>query len=100
VTLTQVSPSYGHVGTQVVLYGSGFSAYDNTVHFGIGGTQHAVSQNGTSIYFTIPSYVSPCDVNQTYAICAQLAQQVTPGSYPIYVSNQNGVSQTVNFQVQ
>ena len=37
VTLNSLSPSSGQAGTQIVLFGSGFTAYDNVVHFGIGG---------------------------------------------------------------
>ncbi len=100
VTLSYLSPSYGHVGTQVVLHGSGFSTFDNTVHFGVGGMRNVPSQNGTTIYYTIPYSVSPCDVNTYITVCTQYIQQVTPGSYPIHVTNSQGTSQTLQFQVQ
>lgn len=98
VSLTSVSPSSARVGTQIVLLGSGFTS-DNTVHFGVGGTQHAYSGNGTAIYFTIPSYLSACDVAVSGTMCAMLAQQVTAGTYPVYVTNQNGSTQTIYFTV-
>lgn len=98
ITLTSVSPVSGRVGTQLALYGTGFDAYNNTVHFGNGGTMHVPSQNGV-IYFTVPSYLSPCDVISVGTVCAQYAQLVTLGSYPIYVSSPNGTSNTITFQV-
>ena len=98
VTLSSLSPTSGYPGAQVVLQGSGFTS-DNTVHFGVGGTQHLPSVNGTTIYYTIPSFLSPCDVIVGGTVCAQYIQQVTAGSYPISVSNSNGTTQTLNFQV-
>lgn len=97
VTLSYTAPTSGYVGTQVILQGNGFTPYDNTVHFGNGGTQHLLSQNGTQIYYTIPSYVSACDL-LGYS-CAGSAQQVTPGTYLVYVSNANGTTQTITFTV-
>jgi len=99
ITLTSISPSSGRVGTQVVLQGSGFTTYDNTVHFGIGGTQHLISQNGSQIYFTIPAYLSPCDVATSGTYCATYAQQVTPGQYQVYVQNALGQTSQQTFTV-
>jgi peptidoglycan hydrolase-like protein with peptidoglycan-binding domain len=99
-TLSYLSPASGSVGTQVILQGSGFSTLDNTIHFGAGGTQHVPSSGGTALYYTIPAYISPCDVIASGQVCAQYIQQVTPGSYPIYVTDSQGTSQTLTFQVQ
>jgi peptidoglycan hydrolase-like protein with peptidoglycan-binding domain len=99
VTLSSVTPNSGRVGTQVILQGNGFTTYDNTVHFGIGGTQHLISQNGTQIYFTIPAYLSPCDVATPSTYCAQYAQQVTPGTYQMYVTNSLGQTNQTTFTV-
>ncbi len=98
VTINSISPTQGSIGTQVAIYGSGFDAYNNTIHFGSGGTMHVPSQNGV-IYYTVPSYLSPCDVSSG-GICPMYAQQVTSGSYPIYVTSPNGTSNTLSFQVQ
>ena len=97
LTLSYITPTSGTVGTQVQLVGSGFTS-DNTVHFGVGGTMHVPSYNGTSIYYTIPSYISVCDVNPGTQCFA--AQQITPGSYQVYVTSSNGTTNTVQFQVQ
>lgn len=99
IALSSLAPTSGHVGTQITLTGTGFNTLDNTIHFGIGGTLHAPSFNsGTTIYYTVPSYVSPCDLIGPG--CAAPAQLVFAGSYPIYVTNTNGSSATLSFQVQ
>ena len=97
--LNYLSPVSGRVGTQVILQGSGFSLYDNTVHFGIGGQQHMPSYSGSTIYYTVPSYLTPCDTQPQGTMCAMLAQQVTPGTYPVYVTNSLGQTNTLSFTV-
>jgi peptidoglycan hydrolase-like protein with peptidoglycan-binding domain len=99
VTLSSLNPTYGHVGTQVIITGSGFNLYDNTVRFGVGGTQHVPSVNGTIICYTIPAFISACDTTTGY-YCTMVAQQVTPGLYPISVTNTQGTSNTLSFLVQ
>jgi len=96
--LNSLSPVQGQKGTLVVLNGSGFTATDNVVHFGIGGLRNVNSTNGTTIYYTIPQYVSPCDF-VVGSGCMAPAIQVTSGTYPIYVTNANGTTQTLNFAV-
>lgn len=98
--LNSISPTSARVGTQVVLYGSGFSQYGgNTVRFGNGGAMNISSSNGTTLYYTIPYYVSPCDINSGSA-CALYAQQITPGTYPVSVSNSFGQTNTLYFTVK
>lgn len=97
-TITSVSPSSARVGTQVVIYGSGFTPTGNTVRFGNGGMQNVTAQNGTMILYTIPYATSPCDVLGGY-MCAASAQLITPGTYPLFVTNGNGTSGTVYFTV-
>jgi hypothetical protein len=98
-TISSISQSQGPVGTQITITGSGFTS-SNVVHFGVGGSMSVPSyNNGTIIYYTIPSSVSACDIIQTFAVCTMMVQQVTAGSYPIYVSNANGQSGTVYFTV-
>ncbi|PIR83905.1 hypothetical protein COU18_00615 [Candidatus Kaiserbacteria bacterium CG10_big_fil_rev_8_21_14_0_10_51_14] len=100
VTLSSISPMSAHIGTQIMLIGSGFTPLENTVRFGIGGTQHVPSQNGTTIYYTIPSFVSPCDLVTPGSFCGQPVQQVMPGPIQVYVTNSNGTSNTILLQVQ
>ena len=100
LSLSYLSPTSGSVGTQITIQGSGFSQYGNIVHFSAGGAMNVQSfNNGTLLYFTVPQTLSPCSVT-TSGVCPQYAQQVTPGQYGIYVTNQNGQSSnTLSFQV-
>ncbi|MEK7133457.1 MAG: peptidoglycan-binding protein [Patescibacteria group bacterium] len=100
VALSSIAPMTAPVGSQFVLTGSGFTPLENTVHFGIGGTQHVPSQNGTTIYYTVPSFVSPCDLVTPGSFCSQNIQQVLPGPIQVYVTNGNGTTNTILFQVQ
>lgn len=100
LTITSVAPQSGPIGTQIVIQGSGFSAYDNTVHFGSGGLRHVPSINGTTIYYTVPQYLSPCDVNETNTFCPLYLQIVGPGSYPVSVGNGSATSNSLTFSVQ
>lgn len=97
--ITSVTPTQGPVGTTVTIQGYGFTD-SNVIHFGNGGKMSVPSfNNGTLMYYTIPSTVSGCDVIMTFAVCAQYVQQVTPGTYSLYVANQYGQSQATNFTV-
>ncbi len=100
VSISSVTPTQGSVGTQVIIYGTGFTN-DNTVRFGIGGTQHLSSyNNGTAIAYTIPQSVGPCNlVTSGQQMCAAVLQLVTPGTYTLSVSNANGQSGQATFTV-
>jgi hypothetical protein len=101
VSLYSISPSSGRVGTQISLYGSGFTQSGNDVHFGMGGIRNVASYDGRTITFTVPGYVSPCDFITAGLACAQVIQQITPGSaYQVYVSNANGQTNSLTFYVQ
>ena len=100
-TITYLSPTQGAVGTTVTIYGSGFTQ-DNKVLFGNGGAVHVPSyNNGTMIYFTVPSAVGPCDwAGDTSQVrCLAVGQPVVPGAYQISVENQNGPSGSQTFTV-
>lgn len=95
--IASLSPSQGRVGTLVAVNG-GFASSGNTIRFGIGGaTNITASNNGTTLYYIIPFTVSPCDLIGTS--CSGPAQIVTPGSYPVYITNSAGQSATLNFTV-
>lgn len=100
VSLSYLSPQSGRIGQQIQIVGTGFTPSGNVVHFGNGGIMNVSSVNGNTIYFTVPSTISPCDVLTQGNVCAQYLQQVTPGSYPMYVTNASGAtSNTLSFQV-
>jgi hypothetical protein len=88
-SITSLTPSSGPVGTQVTIFGSGFTS-DNGIEFGIDGALHAPShQNGTVLYFTVPESIGPCSsVEATSRIrCMAPAMIVRPGTYEIVVVN-------------
>lgn len=97
-TLFTLSPIQGRVGTVVALFGSNFALSGNTVHFGIGGAANLASaNNGTALFFVIPSTVNVCDTIGTG--CTSSTSAVAPGTYPIYVSNSMGRTTNINFTV-
>ena len=99
--LASVNPSEGPVGTQVTLLGSGFTASENTVHFGIGGSKGVPSENGTSIRYTIPRGVSSCDlIASNGPRCMAPVMRVDAGIYEIFVANANGRTSALTFTVR
>ncbi len=99
VLLSSISPSAGAVGTTVTLTGSGFttSANSNRVIFGQYQAAAVTSANGSSISFTLPSYLGAnCAPNQA---CPMYALELQPGMYAVHVENANGISNNQSFQV-
>lgn len=98
-SISYVTPTIGNVGSQIQIVGTGFSG-DNTVHFGNGGRMHVTSASGNYIYFTVPQYLSPCDVQTSGTYCAQYQQLVTPGQYQLYVTTNGVNSNSITYTVQ
>jgi peptidoglycan hydrolase-like protein with peptidoglycan-binding domain len=107
-TISYLSPSSGIVGTQVTVFGTGFGYngcngsscgnYTNTVNFGGTTIPNVYSYNGTSLTFSVPSTVNNnCQVAGQY--CNQNYTQLTPGTYPVSITNQNGTSNSILFTV-
>ncbi len=96
-SISSLWPNAAYVGSSVTIYGSNFAVNSmNTILFGSGAIQNVYS-NGSTITFTVPSYVSPyCAVGTA---CPQYAQQITPGTYNVAVMDQNGTSNQVSFTV-
>ncbi len=95
-TISSISPSTGAIGTTVTLAGSNFSS-DSILYFG-NGYVTPTSNTGNSMTFVVPQYVGPyCAPNM---MCPQWVQQVTPGSYTLYLKNSAGSSNTATFTVQ
>ncbi len=92
--ISYLSPASGITGSQVTIYGTGFnSTYScttypcpgyypsstNTINFGGNIIPSVYSSNGTTLTFIVP--------------------YVNSGIYPVYVTNTNGTSNSVNFTV-
>jgi peptidoglycan hydrolase-like protein with peptidoglycan-binding domain len=110
--IISLAPSSGQVGntTEISIQGLSYmpSAANNfTIHFGIGGKSGlkaidtGSSTFGSLIIYTIPSGVSGCDFwISSYHVCTLPIQSVTPGTYPVYITDANGNnSNTVYFTV-
>jgi hypothetical protein len=101
-SISSLTPSSGPVGTQVTIYGSGFAASGNIVHFRNGTTDMiyeswitASSSDGTHLSFAVPSSVNLLCVYQTPP-CASPGLMVSEGTYLVFVelsgTNSNGLS--------
>ncbi|MES2623566.1 MAG: IPT/TIG domain-containing protein [Patescibacteria group bacterium] len=93
-TISQLSPSYGPFGTVVTIYGQNFNrAGNNSINFaGVNNIAiNRVSNDGTSLQFTIPA--SPCP--QGNYVCTMIA--LAPGQYPISVTTPQGTSNSLIF---
>ncbi|KKT00527.1 MAG: hypothetical protein UV76_C0009G0006 [Candidatus Nomurabacteria bacterium GW2011_GWA2_43_15] len=89
--ITSLLPASGPVGTGVVITGTGFTSYDNTVNgissmgnFQVSGKM--ANYNQTKIGFAIPKI-------NTYG------GQLVPGVYAVQVGNAGGSSNNLNFTV-
>jgi hypothetical protein len=103
IRISSLSPSYGTVGTQVMITGSGFTATGNRITFGNLGVENSSaynlpSYNGTTIVFTVPysNYMS-CWYSMPACMAPNIATQ--PGSYNVYVTNSLGTSLPAVFTV-
>jgi peptidoglycan hydrolase-like protein with peptidoglycan-binding domain len=111
VSIASITPSVSPVGTTVTISGNGFTSFgSNTIHFGAGVVSgvspatvscqypsFAACYDTHNLTFTIPSSVAPyCAPGM---MCAMYMQLITPGNYPVYVTNANGTSNTLNFTV-
>ncbi|MDB5238625.1 MAG: lipase [Candidatus Kaiserbacteria bacterium] len=112
ISIQSIIPKSGTVGTVVTLTGR-FMSDSNIIHFGSGaigpvGIDSSIAVACTTdpscipgirqtIHFTVPSSVGPyC---QPGMMCPMYLQLVTPGTYKVYVENENGTTNTVTFTV-
>jgi len=112
VTIYSISPVSGPVGTSVSIKGFGFTA-SNTVHFGSGTIGNVPVSSSIAIacttnpschgginqtlIITIPSAIGPyCAPGMA---CPMYMQLLTPGTYTVYVQNDNGTSNSVSFTI-
>ncbi len=89
-TITSFSPSASVTGTQVTLTGTGFTSTGNKVNFGQSGDINGLgydSVDGRTLTFLVPVYSS------------NIGWANQPGGYAVSVSNANGVSNTLIFNV-
>ncbi len=96
--ISSLSPSSGVVGTEVTINGTGLSG--STIYFGgypIQTSSRFTTDNDTRLTFIVPSSLSNCSsINK---VCAQMVILVQAGKYEVYVSNSNGTSNSITFEV-
>jgi peptidoglycan hydrolase-like protein with peptidoglycan-binding domain len=112
VTIYHISPTSGAVGSTLSITGFGFTA-SNIVHFGGGAITGVPIASSIAIActtspschgginqtltITVPSSIGPyCPPG---SMCPMYMQLITPGTYTIYVQNDNGTSNSFSFTV-
>ncbi|MDR3571661.1 MAG: IPT/TIG domain-containing protein [Candidatus Pacebacteria bacterium] len=83
-SITYITPQSGGVGTNVTIYGSGFTSTNNTVHFGNGIVTGLQSPDGQSLSFQVPSQLTGFG-----------SQPVVVGTYNVSVTNSLNVSTNI-----
>ncbi len=114
--ITAIQPDAGVIGTKVVITGAGFTARDNNVafrlepedspeRFKVGYINNLISSEGKTIEFIVPEVLGACAFplpeNEGGPVCPAIGILFKPGTniYPVFVINQNGTSNSVNFTV-
>jgi len=92
--LFAVSPDAAPAGAIITLNGSGFAPQGNTVVFDSMYIPGRPSYDGSAIQFTVP-YELGCFAGDPGC----LKRPIDPGTYPIYVLNSNGQSNSLMFEV-
>ena len=98
--ISGINPNSGNIGQLINIIGSGFTPTNNTVEFG--GNTYITglnSGNGQSVQFTVPIHTQPCAPANVGPCTLGTSALITPGAYGISVSNQNGTSNTLPFEV-
>ncbi|MDB5224969.1 MAG: hypothetical protein JWO43_591 [Candidatus Adlerbacteria bacterium] len=97
VTIQSITPNPASIGSDINLVGSGFTT-GSTVYLGSGAiTETQANYNGTQMTFKVPEYIAPYCAPGMY--CTMMVQQLTPGTYNVYVQNANGTSNIVSLTI-
>jgi hypothetical protein len=115
-SIAAIQPDAGTVGTKVIITGTGFTARDNNIAFRlepedrpgtftVGYINNLVSRDGKTIEFIIPEVLGACAFplpeTTPATACPLIGILFKSGTqtYPVFVVNQNGTSNSVNFTV-
>ncbi len=117
-TIISIQPDFGTIGTKVVITGTGFTARDNNVAFRlepenssnpfkIGYINNLASHDGRIIEFIMPELLGVCAFplpeTTPVTVCPDIGIFFKAGertqTYPVFIVNQNGTSNSVNFTV-
>jgi hypothetical protein len=95
--ISSIDPSSGPVGTDVTLTGSGFTDSDVVRFGGAAVSSTTVSDDGTTLAFTVPESGGPyCKPGMP---CPLYLLLIRPGSYNVSVTDGTTTSNAVRFQV-
>lgn len=108
--IVSLTPTQGPSQTIVTIKGRGFDAAENLISFGTSSGRHhidgsaenviahASSTDGTTLVFSVPA-AGPSGIicSETGRCIAISAILLSPGTYPVSVSNKNGVSNSAVF---
>jgi len=98
--MASLSPGAGSIGSRVTITGTGFTATGNRINFGTGVIMDIPSADRTTLVFAVPDDRVPlCAVTEPRCLLLAPYSLVTPGVYPISVTNANGTSGTFSFNV-
>ncbi len=114
IMINTITPSSGMEGTNVTIDGIGFTD-DNTVHFGYGVVPHVaasdrfleicptnvpdcVSGVHQRITFTVPPSLIPA-CRFEFPMCLIASVRTQSGNFIIFITNENGTSNSINFTV-
>jgi len=110
-----IQPDSGTIGTKVVITGTGFTPIDNNVAFRlepedsnetfkVGYINNLISRDGKTIEFELPKLLGACAFplpeTTLVTVCPDIGLNFNPNqTYPVFVVNKNGTSNSVNFIV-
>ncbi|MGB8216353.1 MAG: PLD nuclease N-terminal domain-containing protein [Candidatus Methanoperedens sp.] len=110
-----IQPDSGAIGTKVAIIGTGFTPVDNYVAFRlepedsnetfkVGYINNLISRDGKTIEFELPKLLGACSFplpeTTPVTVCPDIGLDFKPNqTYPVFVVNQNGTSNSVNFIV-
>ncbi len=113
--IVAIQPDSGAIGTKVVITGTGFTPEDNNVAFRlepgdsnetfkIGYINNLISPDGKTIEFVLPKFLGVCafplPLTTPITVCPDIGLNLKPNqTYPVFVVNQNGTSNSVSFTV-
>ncbi len=114
--ISAIQPDFGTIGTKAVITGASLTARDNNVAFRlesedsnetfkVGYINNLVSRDGSTIEFVIPELLGACafplPVTTPAMVCPAIGIPFKPGTqtYRVFIVNQNGMSNSVNFTV-
>jgi hypothetical protein len=111
--ISEFEPPAGTIGSTITIVGTGFDYTTNYISFGTSQDLHysstgladnviatVASPDGKTLSFTVPSSTASGLLCNSINKCSGVSgKKITPGNYPITVSNRDGISLVRSFTV-